>query len=301
MDSDTWKPLNLMDSARTAMASAGAVDILVALTAASVLWYAASAVFAWRRLRHFPGPPLASFSYAWGFLMIKRGRMERVLAETQRRYGPIMRIGPNELMVYDPDTLWHINGVRSSYTRGGWYQSLRMDPSGESILSEPDTARHDARKAQVTAPYAGPRRLVNLEAAVDSQLAVLVDLLATKYAYDPSRPGRDGATKALDFGGIIHDFTIDVMTLIVLGKPWGNVANETDTFQFVSIMDAFLPYIQLVAVVPLLRSFFTSSFFLALAGPKPTDKAGMGQFLGLVLRKPTVCVCVCCFQLFAAN
>jgi hypothetical protein len=300
MDSETWTPLTLIESARRVMASAGAMDMVIALAAPSVLWYAASTVFAWWRLRRFPGPPLASFSYAWGFLKIKSGRMERVLAENQRRYGPVMRIGPNELMVYDPDTLCHINGVRSTYTRGSWYQFLRMDPSGESILSEPDTARHDARKTVVTAPYSGPRRTVNLEAAVDSQVAVLVDLLATKYAYDPSHPGRDGATKSFDFGSVMHDFTLDVITRVVLGKEWGNVANETDAFQFVSTMDAFVPYVQLIGIVPLLRSFFTSPLFLALAGPKPTDKSGVGQFLGYV-QYSVDSLSVCYSQLVAAN
>jgi hypothetical protein len=287
-------PSKAMETLREAISSwtstATPTDILTALASLALTWYALSSLRAWYRLRHIPGPFLASFSYLWGAIHVRRGRMQRTLYDTQRRYGPLARIGPNEVLVYDPETLWHINGVRSTYTRGGWYQSLRMDPSGESILSEPDTARHDARKAVVTAPYAGRGRQVNLEAAVDSQLAVLVDLIQSKYAYDPSESssssssgtGTAKANRVLDFGRIIHDYTIDIVTLVVLGKPWGNVPNETDTFEFVGMMDAFMPFVQLVALVPFLRSLFSSDFFLRWLGPKPTDKRGAGQFLGLV-------------------
>jgi len=270
----------LMEQLRDIVASASRLEIAVAITGLSVFLYATSAVYAWWRLRHIPGPRLASFSYLWGFLKIREGKIDRVLIESQRKYGPVMRIGPNEVMVYDPETLWRINNVRSAYTRGGWYQSLRMDPSGESILSEPDTARHDARKAQVIIPYSGPRRIGNLESAVDSQLAVLIDKIETKYAYDPENPGPGAVKKVFDFGRIIHDFTLDTITLIVTGKAWGNVPHERDTFQFVTMMDAFMPIVHQVAIVPFLRSLFSSNIFLTLAGPKPTDKSGVGQFLG---------------------
>lgn len=203
------------------------------------------------------------------------GQMHRILTGVQRRYGPVVRVGPNELLVADPDTLWRINGVRSGYGRGGWYSSVRFDPSGHSLLSEPDTALHDARKAQLVGGYAGKGR-VNLEAAVDSQVAVLVKLLASKYL---SKAG-DAAQKAMDFGRVARYFTIDVTTLTGMGEPWGDLPTETDMFHFLGDSDAFVPFMHCISMAPSLRSFFSSPFFLALAGPKPTDKSGLGQFLG---------------------
>ncbi|KAF6807561.1 cytochrome p450, partial [Colletotrichum musicola] len=35
------------------------------LLAAAVLYYIISSIMTWHRLRHFPGPPLARFSYLW--------------------------------------------------------------------------------------------------------------------------------------------------------------------------------------------------------------------------------------------
>lgn len=244
----------------------------IAALSTGILWYTFSAVRSWYRLRQFPGPLCASFSYLWGYFAMSTGRMHVRLAEEQEKYGKIMRIGPNELLVYDPETLWRINNVRSSYGRGDWYGSIQFDPYGHSVLSEPDTARHDNRKAKLAAGYAG-KGVVNLEAKVDSQIAVLVNLLKTKYL------GKDKA-QVVDFGRLIRFFQVDLVTLVGSGEPWGDLPTETDQFDFISIADSFVPFLHSFMMIPALRDFFASQFFLKLAGPKHTDQKGMGRFLG---------------------
>ncbi|KAI1075539.1 cytochrome P450 [Whalleya microplaca] len=241
----------------------------------SVLWYVISALISWHRLRQFPGPTLASFSYLWGFFAITTGRMHHRLAKEQGKFGKIMRIGPNELLVYDPDTLWHINSVRSTYGRGRWYASIQFDPYGHSVLSEPDTVKHDKRKAMIASGYAG--KGVNLEQKVNSQLSVLVNLLKTKYL------SKDG-TRIVNFGQLIRFFQVDITTLVGFGEPWGDLATETDKFDFISIADSFVPFMHSFMMIPYLRDFFASRFFLRLAGPRPTDEKGMGRYLGIVKR-----------------
>lgn len=247
------------------------VGIIALLSFASVAYYLISAILAWRRLRHFPGPFWASFSYLWGVKAMSSGRMHQILPEVQKKYGRIARIGPNELLIFDPETFLHINGVRSTYGRGGWYSSVRFDPYGHSLLSEPDTVKHDKRKAQLAGGYAGKGRM-NLEKDVDSQLAVLVDLLRSNYA---TKNGK----RLMDFGRIARYFTIDVTTLTGMGEPWGDLPTETDMFHFLGDSDDFVPFMHCISMSSL-RGFFSSTFFLKLAGPKPTDKQGMGQFLG---------------------
>ncbi|KAI2472749.1 cytochrome P450 [Annulohypoxylon bovei var. microspora] len=248
--------------------------IISATLIASVIWYAISTATAWNRLRQFPGPTLAKFSYLWGFFAMRTGHMHHIVAREQHKYGKIMRIGPNELLVYDSDTLWQINGVRSGYERGGWYASIQFDPYGHSVLSEPNTERHDKRKAQIMGGYAGKGN-VNLEEKVDSQLGVLVDVLRTNYL-------EKGDRNIVDFGRLIRFFQVDLVTLVGSGEPWGDLVNETDHFDFISIADSYVPFLHTFMMTPLFRHFFSSKFFLRLAGPKATDKKGMGKFLGII-------------------
>ncbi|GAP82781.1 putative cytochrome P450 [Rosellinia necatrix] len=258
----------------TALFGSSIVGVIFIALSTGVVWYVISAVRSWNRLRQFPGPFLASFSYLWGYFAMATGRMHLRLAEEQKKYGRVMRIGPNELLIYDPQTLWQINNVRSAYGRGDWYGSIQFDPYGHSVLSEPNTAKHDQRKAKLASGYAGKGE-INLEAMVDSQIAVLVNLLKTKYL-------ARGGPHAVDFSCLVRFFQVDLVTLVGSGEPWGDLAVEMDQFDFLSASDTFIPFLHSFMMIPTLRDFFASTFFLKLAGPKHTDQKGMGKFLGIV-------------------
>ena len=168
------------------------------------------------------------------------GRVQHVVAELHRRYGPIVRIGPNELMIYDAETLWRINGARSSYVRGPWHSTMKIDPAGDTLFSEPDPAKHDKLKAILAGGYAGRGR-IDFERDVNSQIAILVELLKTKYICN------DGL-KALDLGLIVRFFTVDVISLAGFGEPWGDLANERDTYNYLAAVEAITPYGQGVTI-----------------------------------------------------
>ncbi|KAI0380665.1 cytochrome P450 [Hypomontagnella monticulosa] len=248
--------------------------IIPATFIALVVCYIAVSIASWYRLRVFPGPTLAKFSYLWSILGLRTGRIYRILVEEQDKYGKVMRIGPNELLIYDPETIWRMNGVRSQYGRGDWYAGVKMDPYGDTVLSELDTAKHDGRKAFIASGYAGKGN-VKLEEKVDHQLAILVELIKKNYA-------RKGNQKVLDFSQLIRYFQVDLITLSGFGESWGDLTSETDRFDLLSTSDFMIPILAITGLIPIFRDLYTSSFFLRLAGPKTTDKKGMGRFLGAV-------------------
>jgi hypothetical protein len=139
----------------------------VALGAAflTLLWYIVRSVQAWYKLRHIQGPFLASFSYVWGTSVAFTGRIDRIFGAEQEKYGSIMRIGPDAIAIYDPETLFRINGARSTYSRGPWYGSLRMDHRGPNVISELDIAKHATRKAKLASAFSG-KNVLFLESKV---------------------------------------------------------------------------------------------------------------------------------------
>lgn len=265
-----------MDMAREYLSlilDAGIAKIAATLGVAWLGLQAVQTFRSWWRLRHFPGPRFASFSYLWGYRNMSTGQMHLKLNAEQDKHGKIVRIGPNELMVCDSEALWQINSVRSEYPRGLWYSSIQFDPYAHSVLSEPNTALHDKRKAKLMAGYNGQGR-TDLEADVDTMVAELVNVIKTNYA---------DKGKILDFALLIRFFQVDLINLVGSGQPWGDLKHEKDNFDFISIADTFVPFLHTFMMIPALRDFFASQFFLKLAGPKPTDSNGMGRFLGLVL------------------
>ena len=65
--------------------------------------------------------------------------------------GSLARIGPNHLMTSDPDLIRRILAARSGYSRGPWFDSLRIDPQVSNIVAERDEKKHNRLKFKLAA------------------------------------------------------------------------------------------------------------------------------------------------------
>ena len=54
-------------------------------------------------LRHVPGPWIAKFTRFWLLGAINSREYQRINVELHRKYGPVVRISPNEYSIDDPD------------------------------------------------------------------------------------------------------------------------------------------------------------------------------------------------------
>lgn len=198
------------------------------------------------------------------------GKVYEHMARAQRKYGDIVRVGPNQLMIADPDTLNHINAARSTYTRGRWYDAMRFDLKGDSILTEPDMTTHDKRKAKLASGYSG-KGAMNLEHNIDIQLANLVRYLNDKV---------DGGNGVLDLSRVLRLFQVDLISCAGTGEAWGDLRDDTDHHNYMTSIDPMFRLLHTSSMAPWLRSILLSRLFLRLFGAKPTDKHGMGRVNG---------------------
>lgn len=63
--------------------------------------------------------------------------------------GPLIRIGPNELLSVDPDIIRRMSGVRSGYTKGSFYDTARFVPEVDNIVSIRDEEKHKVLRAKL--------------------------------------------------------------------------------------------------------------------------------------------------------
>ncbi|KAK3375532.1 cytochrome P450 [Lasiosphaeria ovina] len=238
------------------------IALVAALIAASFV--TVSYVKSWYRLRRFPGPALASFSYLW---MLRRA--------VNDKYGTLVRVGPNDLITDDPEVVRRMNGARSSYRRSSWYNAMKMDPYGVGLFSTADTAADDKLKAKLSFGYGG-KECPHLERDIDEQLAGLVRLIRTKYI-----PSDDNKTLPLDVGIVVQYFTLDAITKIAYGKEFGYLAADKDIYDYIKTCEEQVPSLVVMAELPFLARIFLSPWVLKLIGPKKTDPAGMGKLLGV--------------------
>ncbi|KAM7216245.1 cytochrome P450 [Rhypophila decipiens] len=261
---------------------------IVYLTLIALLWYSIASVLAWYPLRKFQGPFLASFSYLWLFHANYKGDRWRRVHELQQKLtessasgkGSLLRIGPNLLITDHPDILRRMSTVRSTYTRGGWYDAVRLHPDNPSMFGSRDTAWHDDVKARTAAGYSG-REIPNLEQDVNDIITQLKTYIREKYV-SKNKKGTQG--KLLDFTNTSGYFALDVISKIAFGNEFGFLAAGADVNGYLAALDIFAPALSLFADIPWMRAILANRWVFETFGPKATDEKGPGRIMGLAKR-----------------
>lgn len=242
--------------------------------AAFVTWYVVSALFTWWRLRQIPGPFVAKFSYLWLGRTTHSGKQYYVHRELHKKYGPLVRIGPNYIITDEPDIIKNISSARSAFHRDGWYLTGRFNPYRDNLFTKLEPSVHSKAKLRLSGSYNG-RETNNLEPNVDEQVQNLVGLLRRKYAVSPQSSSRP----LLDLGPTSNYFTLDVITKVAFGHEFGYLREETDLYNFMQHVRDLWPRMSTSADVPWIRRILFSKPFLLIFGPKTTDKDGFGALM----------------------
>lgn len=238
--------------------------------AVAVGYYIVSSYASWLRLRHVPGPFLASFSYLW----LARINLLGITSDgllSLRKYGSVVRIAPNYVLTDDPAALRRISGARSKYGRDVWWTGLRIDPRSDNMLTTTDVAAHDHLKSQTASAYNG-RDHVDIEGSTNTQLAKLKDLIRRHYISTP------GNTRKADLVHIIRYFTMDAITALAYGEPFGYLDANEDLFDFNEQVQSLQKLVGALINTPILRTFINSPLAPRFM-PKITDKKGMGRLV----------------------
>jgi cytochrome P450 len=241
---------------------------------AIVVGYIVSSIVSWYRLRHVPGPFLARFSYLWLARLALSGKQYETHLELNKKYGPIVRVGPNDVFTDDLEFLRKINSTKGLYAKGASYSGSRLNPYYESLFMMRDPIAHDKMKAKLIYGYSG-KETMGPEAAIDEQIMNLVRLIQDKYVSKP------GEFRPLQWSKTAGLFTLDVISRLALGQEFGCLNSDEDIHSFFDTLKDYLPIIALTTDVPWLRNIAFSRLFLRLFGPSIRDKKGIGKLMGL--------------------
>ncbi|EFQ32001.1 cytochrome P450 [Colletotrichum graminicola] len=239
-----------------------AVSVLIAYSVAST-------VNQWLRLRHIKGPPSAGFCKWWLLRAVGGGRAHLDFYEACEKYGSIVRVGPNDLITSDPELMKRMLNVRTTYRRSIWYEGMRLKPGQDNVLSARDDELHHKLRSKMAAGYSG-KEVENLEAKLDQNVLRLVDLL-DKYVSED---------KPFDFGAKAQYFTLDVISDLAFGEPFGDLATDSDVHEYIKTMEQNMPTIIVTSVLPWLLALLSSPLFRHMM-PSEKDAIGVGKTMGI--------------------
>jgi len=188
--------------------------------------------------------------------------------------GPIARIGPNTLVTNSPDLVMRMSAARSPYTRADWYAASRIPPGQDNIFTQQDDEKHSRRKAQMADGFSGKTN-PSLESSIDVHVQGLLDLLRRKYISTAD------SLKPVDMARKAAFFTMDVITDLAFAKPFGNLKNDTDTYNYIQSTEDLVPTVLRISSIPALKSVFELEWVSKAMFPSDTSENGLGKVVGI--------------------
>ncbi|KAI0101193.1 cytochrome P450 [Daldinia grandis] len=234
--------------------------LLFPLIIASVLVTGITFRILWNRfrkdLRDIPGPRAAAYTGLWRLLDVRTGQAHKHAIKLHRKYGPLVRIGPNHVSVSDPREINHIYGLKSKYIKTEFYHpmhSIIWEGKAEPhLFSMRDPTVHRESKKVLGNAYS-PTSLLAYEPAIDECINLLlyqIEKLASE-------------KKPIDFGEWISYYTFDVIGQLSFSKMFGFLEKGSDVDGIIETIDTVLTYASQCGQIPELHKFLRGNPLLS--------------------------------------
>jgi len=240
--------------------------------------YIAREVRSYRRLSHIKGPWLAQFSQFWLLNTIYQQKAHYVFNNVRKKYGKIARIGTNMLITCDIDLFTRMNAVRSSYKRSEWYLGFRLAPGIDNVGSLRNEKEHTKRRAQMSPGYTG-RDGIDFEPNIDIHVQNFIDLIRTKYISTTTE------SNIMDLAQKAQFFTIDVITDLATGAPFGDLPSDSDQNEYLKTTTEAQAAFIMICSMPALTKIIQIPSIGKWLFPTSQDEIGMGKLIGIAEEK----------------
>lgn len=239
--------------------------------------YIVACIRSYVRLRNIPGPRLHAWSVFPLFRVHFKGKILDAFFDLTQRYGPLVRIAPNTILVSDPDVLRRMSERKSRYTRDEFYLAARLVPGEDNLFSTVDEEAHTILRKKMAAAYAGKENSM-LEQDIDDCVRDLITLIDTKYVSTP--PDK---VIQMDLARKMQYFTTDVISKLAMDSKFHDLRDDKDNYGYIGEFETVAPNIVCTTTVPRFLQFLTDIGFIQLFAPswnKPGE-LGLGRVLAV--------------------
>lgn len=183
------------------------------VTEALVVWAVSTVVY--RRLFHplaqIPGPflPAVTRLYIWYWNVLQDGHFYRKIEELHARYGPVVRIAPNEIHLADQDNYDKVYSVAGHFHKDAlFYGALGL----RIMLTAVSNDEHRRRRAPLN-HFFSRRAVLDLEDIVQEKVAKLCRRVREALA----------ARTPADLRSGLRAVSIDVLTEYAFADCWNHL------------------------------------------------------------------------------
>ncbi|PKS10948.1 hypothetical protein jhhlp_002707 [Lomentospora prolificans] len=211
-------------------------------------------------LRKYPGPALASVSRLWKVLSTASGRTHLQHIDLHRKYGPVVRIAPNEVSIASPEAARTVLSAGKHFYKTKFY-GVFPPPENPDIFTEVREHVHAQKKKVANVPYS-MAAMQQLSPFIDESIEMFMDKL-------DAFAGRErGGKGQVDLGAWLHYFAFDVLGEVAFGRKFGFLEEGRDVENAIKTIDDSQWYNGIIGQIPEFDYLFRRN---------PLRKGGKGQ------------------------
>ncbi|KAI0114132.1 benzoate 4-monooxygenase cytochrome P450 [Nemania sp. FL0031] len=198
-------------------------------------------------LNAVPGPFFASICNIWKVSAVYYNDMPRRNIAVHRKYGPVVRIGPNTVSFSSPEALQIIHGSRQAYPKSDFYTQTSARFEGAPLLnlfSVRDVNYHSTLKKTVAGLYT-KAAVLGLEPKINDCVKLFTERMERVVS-------DDGPTR-MDMSQWVHLFAFDCLGELNASKKFGFLESGQDIKGMIEGSDRILIKTGLMAQSPILQ------------------------------------------------
>ncbi|KAJ5585632.1 cytochrome P450 [Penicillium hetheringtonii] len=203
-------------------------------------------------LRNLPGPNIARFTPFYRLWKISKGDAPIYYLNLHKKYGPIVRTGPNTVDISDPQALQVIYGINSQFLKSGFYDTFSPffeDKVMPSMFSVRNPAEHQKLRRSVAQKFS-MSSIKSLEPFADECSKIFIDAM------------EDLQGQRVDLGEWLQWYAFDVIGAITFQQRFGFMEQRKDVQNMISDLEAGLQYAGIVSQVPALHSLMIGNIWV---------------------------------------
>ncbi|KAK4188577.1 cytochrome P450 [Podospora australis] len=134
-------------------------------------------------IRNYGGPTLAKYTNLWRLYHVTRGSFHKVLEDVHRKYGPVVRVGPNILDVDLPEMHKTVFRTKGDWRKTELYLASSSLVNGKimyNVFSQLDPDIHAKWKKPIAKYYSMPG-VAPMESHMDRTISLLCDQLESRF------------------------------------------------------------------------------------------------------------------------
>ncbi|KAK6497770.1 hypothetical protein TWF481_012172 [Arthrobotrys musiformis] len=206
-------------------------------------------------LASLPGPFFARITDLYGGYYAWTGRHHYHLFELHKKYGPVIRYGPNRVSFNSAVAVKDIYGATKPLRKSAGYKALLLSGNVFSLFSSIDKSFHGKRRRIMSHGFSDAA-LRSYEPIVQERIDKFLEILTNE-------AGTDGWGASKNMSRLCAGLTFDVMAALVFGQPFKILENESGLSY---VIDAIISASRSVGVMVHLPIFGKNNILFKIRG-----------------------------------